>query len=133
MGDRAKMDEATQYAQELPGFKRSNPQYFADPMIDRLLEVILMMGGEMWTLRHRQAIAEKLAAQGQPATSDMIETFVADDDFRASMELERQDLIRRMYAPLKEGDFADPREAGLKWIVGDGDKGDADKDEQAGS
>lgn len=128
MGDRAKIDEATQYAKELPGFKRSNPQYFADPMIDRLLEVILMMGGEMWSLRHRQAIAEKLVAQGKPATSDMIETFVADDEFRSAMELERQDLIRRMYAPLKEGDFADPREAGLKWIVGD-----SDDDEQARS
>ncbi|WP_394700078.1 hypothetical protein [uncultured Parasphingorhabdus sp.] len=112
-----KMDKATKYVKDLPGFKRTNPQYFSDQMIDKILEVIILMGGEIWTLRHRQAITEKLMASGRPVSADMIETFESDESFRDQMEVERQDLIRRMFASLAAGEFPDPREAGFNWAA----------------
>lgn len=117
MGDRTKIDDATKYVHDLPGFKKTNPQYFSDPMIDKLMEVVLMMGGEIWSLRHRQAITEKLMATGKPVSPDMIETFKADEPFRDQMEAERQDLIRRMFASLAEGQFPDPRASAFGWVT----------------
>lgn len=117
MGDKAKIAKDTEYVKELPGFKRTKPNYFSDPVVDRLMEVVLMMGGEIWSLRHRQAITEKLMAQGKPVSPDIIETFEADEDFRGQLETERQDFIRRIFAALAEGEFPDPREEGFKWVT----------------
>ena len=117
MGDRAKIEEQTKYVVDLPGFKRTNPHYFSDPIIDKLMDALLMMGGEIWTLRHRQAITEKLMASGEAVSPDMIETYKPDEAFREAMEAERQDLIRRMFSSLAEGGFPDPRTPGFKWVT----------------
>ncbi|QLC26399.1 hypothetical protein HFP57_16085 [Parasphingopyxis algicola] len=124
MSDRAKIDEETKYVQDLPGFKRTNPHYFSDPMIDRLLEIILLMGGEIWSLRHRQAITEKLLASGEPVSPDIIETFKPDDGFKELMENERQDLIKRMFASLAGGQFPDPKAPGFTWVTNPGEDKD---------
>lgn len=117
MSDRKEIDTATAYVKDLPGFKRTEPQYFSDPVVDKLVEIVLLMGGEIWTLRHRQAITEKLMATGKMVSPDMIETYKPDPEFREQMEAERQDLIRRMFSALAAGDVADPRAAGDNWAT----------------
>jgi hypothetical protein len=121
MTDRQKLEEETRYAVDLPGFKRTNPHYFRDPMIDRLLEAVLLMGAEIWTLKHRLAVTESLTAAGQVATPDRIETFVADGKFKDGLERERQDLIKRMFSGLVNGQVADPRAPSFKWVTNPGD------------
>lgn len=121
MTDRTKLEEETQYVYDLPGFKRTNPHYFSDPMVDRLLDIVLMMGAEIWTLRHRQAITEQLMASGKTVTPDMIETFEPDQDFKSDMEAERQELIKRMFSSLAGGEFPDPRAPGFKWVTNPGE------------
>lgn len=117
MSDRATLEAETAYVRDLPGFKKSDPHYFKDPMIDKLLEVILMMGGELWTLRHRQAITEELLSKGSAVSADLIETFIASDDFKAKLDTEREELIKRMFSALSEGAFPDPQESGFKWVT----------------
>ena len=122
MTDRAKLEEETQYVKDLPGFKRSNPHYFSDPMIDRLLEIVLLMGAEIWTLRHRQAVTERLLASGKTVTPDLIETFQPDEEMKEAIEQERQDLIKRMFASLAGGNFPDPKAPGFKWVTDPGER-----------
>lgn len=117
MTDRSKLEHATAYVRDLPGFKKTNPHYFKDPMVDRLMDVVLMMGAEIWTLRHRQAITEQLLAANGRASPDMIETFRPDMAFRERMEQERQELIKRMFASLSGGEFSDPKSAGFEWVT----------------
>lgn len=117
MSDRASLEEETAYVQDLPGFKKSNPQYFRDPMIDKLLEVILMMGGEIWTLRHRQAITEELMAKGTTVSPDLIETYIASEASQEKLTEERQELVKRMFGALSDGSFPDPKASGFKWVT----------------
>ena len=44
------------YVKDLPGFERGHPHYFKDPMIDHLLEIVMMIGGELWVERDRRLI-----------------------------------------------------------------------------
>lgn len=117
MAERAKIEEETKYVQDLPGFKRTDPHYFSDPMIDRLFDIILMMGGQMWTLRHRQAITEHLLATNETVTPDLIETFKPDKDLQEKLELERQEFIRTLYSGLYGSEFPDPQKPGFKWLT----------------
>ncbi len=117
MADRAQIEKETEYVQDLPGFKRTDPHYFSDPMIDRLFDIILMMGGQMWTMRHRQAITEHLLAKNHAVTPDVIETFEPDDDFKEQLERERQDFIRSIYSGLYGTEFPDPQKPGFKWLT----------------
>ncbi len=122
MTDRAKLEEETEYVQGLPGFKRSNPHYFSDPMVDRLLDVVLMMGGQMWTLRHRQAITEHLLATNETVTPDLIETFKPDEDMKKELERERQEFIRGIFSGLHDAELPDSIKPGFKWLTDPGGK-----------
>ena len=62
MGDRNALEAELDYVKDLPGFERTNPQFFSDPMIDKLLEITLLLGGEIWTNRDRQRVMEHLLA-----------------------------------------------------------------------
>jgi hypothetical protein len=42
VGDRKALEAELQYVKDLPGYKRSNPQFFSDPMIDRLIEIVVL-------------------------------------------------------------------------------------------
>lgn len=117
MTDRRKLEEETAYVKDLPGFKKSDPHYFKDPMIDKLLEIVLLMSAEIWTLRHRQAITEQLLASGSSVSPDLIETFKPDKDFSAQMEAERQEIIKRLFEGLSGGQFPDPKAPGFQWVT----------------
>jgi hypothetical protein len=117
MSKREEIEAETSYVQDIPGFKRTKPQYFSDEMIDRLLDVVIAMGGEMWTLRHRMAIIEKLSATGQPVSADAIETFRADEDFTLMLEEERQRMIKQIFASLAGDKFPDARSSAFKWVT----------------
>lgn len=117
MADRAQIEKETEYVQDLPGFKRTDPHYFSDPMVDRLFDIILKMGGQMWTLMHRQAITEHLLARNDTVTPDVIETFQPDDEFAEQLERERQDFIRSIYSGLYGTEFPDPQKPGFKWLT----------------
>ena len=63
-----------EYTKDLPGYERGHPHYFRDPVIDHLLEVVLLLGGELWVNRDRQMIMEELLAKEGKVTPEMIDT-----------------------------------------------------------
>jgi hypothetical protein len=103
VGDRAALEAELQYVKDLPGYERSNPQFFSDPMIDKLLEIVLLLGGEMWTVRDRQLVMEHLLATQGRVTPDLIETFKPDQAFDDSCEQQRLQFIQRIYGCLYGG------------------------------
>ena len=103
MGDRKAVDAETEYVKDLPGFEPTSPQYFKDPMIDKLLEIVLLLGGEIWTNRDRQMIMEHLLATEGQVTPDLIETFQADEEFEENAEKLRLQFVQRIYGCLYDG------------------------------
>lgn len=101
---------------ELLGYERSDPDYFRDPMVDRLIEIVLLLGAEVWTNRNRQYIVEYLLSTGAAVTAEAVEAFVPDDGFNAWLQTERKALVRRVYEPLYGKDFAEEKGNFFDWL-----------------
>jgi len=124
MGDRPSLDAETEYVKDLPGFEKTHPQFFRDPMIDKLLEITLMLGGEIWTNRDRQMVMEHLLATEGVVTPDLIETFKPDDEFEARSEELRLQFVQRIFGSLYDNaDIPDDLNH-FKWLT-DNKKGSA--------
>jgi hypothetical protein len=89
------------YITDLPGFKRGHPHYFRDPVIDHLLEVVLLLGGELWVNRDRQTIMEELLATEGRVTPEMIETYKPDAAFKEKQNATRRLFTERVYGCLQ--------------------------------
>jgi hypothetical protein len=117
VGDRKALEAELQYVKDLPGYKRSNPQFFSDPMTDKLLEIVLLLGGEIWTGRDRQLVMEHLLATQGRVTPDLIETFKPDQDFEDRSEQQRLQFIQRIYGCLYGGTPAPPQKNYFTWLT----------------
>ncbi|MDX2224680.1 MAG: hypothetical protein SFV21_18145 [Rhodospirillaceae bacterium] len=127
MSDKASLARETAYVTELPGFTRTEPQYFKDPMIDRLLEVVLMMGGELWAVRDRMMVMERLMAAHGRVTPDMIETYAPDPAFKEQSERERWNFVRRVFAGLYGQPMPEDNKNHFEWVTRKPDQSKADK------
>ncbi len=117
MGDRASLEAETEYVKDLPGFEKTDPQFFKDPMIDKLLEIVLLLGGEIWTNRDRQMVMEHLLATEGMVTPDLIETFKPDEDFEQRSEELRLKFVHRLYGSLyPEADIPNDQNH-FKWLT----------------
>ena len=96
MLDRSKLD----YVKDLPGFERGHPHYFKDPMIDHLLEIVMLLGGELWVERDRRLVVEHLLATEGNVTPDMIEHFEPDEDLTKQLSESRQTFTKRVFGCL---------------------------------
>ena len=96
MLDDVKLD----YVKDLPGFERGHPHYFKDPMIDHLLEIVCMLGGELWVLRDRQWVTEHLLATEGKVTPDMIERFKPSKELQEAMAAARRKFTEQVFGCL---------------------------------
>ncbi len=117
MGDRRKLEEETEYVKDLPGFETTNPQFFRDPMIDKLLEITLLLGGEIWTNRDRQMVMEHLLATEGVVTPDLIETFKPDEDFEERCEQLRLQFVQRIFGGLYDNADIPDDQNHFKWLT----------------
>jgi hypothetical protein len=122
MSDKSALAKELDYVKDLPGFVRTEPQYFKDPMIDRLLEVVLMLGGELWAVRDRMMIMERLMAAHGRVTPDMIETYAPDAAFKEQSERERWDFVRRVFAGLYGQPMPEDKKNHFEWVTQKADK-----------
>jgi hypothetical protein len=125
MGDRKAVEEETEYVKDLPGFDKTQPQFFKDPMIDKLLEIVLLLGGEIWTNRDRQMVMEHLLATEGVVTPDLIETFKADEEFEQKGEEMRLQFVNRIYGSLYADTEIPEDQNHFKWLT------DKKKDQEA--
>jgi hypothetical protein len=74
--------------------------WLGNPHIDNLVTVAIALGGEVWTTRQRQAIAERLADKGMPATTANIEAYVANREEEAAWRSQREEMVLRVFGVL---------------------------------
>ena len=116
MGDRKTLEAQLDYVKDLPGFKRTNPQFFSDPMIDKLLQIALLLGGEVWTNRDRQMVMEHLLATEGVVTPERIETF-RDEGFAEESEKQRMQFVQRIFGCLYDSAEMPEDKHHLSWLA----------------
>lgn len=71
--------------------------YFDDVMIDNILEALLELSAELWTVRDRQIVLEKVLAQKGMDVSDMIEQHLPTDEELAERKALRDEVAERIF------------------------------------
>ena len=117
MGARKALEAELEYIKDLPGFKKSDPQFFKDPMIDKLLEIVFLLGGEIWTNRDRQMVMEYLLATEGIVTPDLIETFKPDEEFEQRAEELRLQFAHRIFGCLYSDAEIPDDQNHFKWLT----------------
>ena len=74
------------------------PQYFKDPAVDALYQMVLMLEEEVFTLRERLDAVIALHDQGQLPTNSALDAMDTDAIFAAR----REALVERLLEPLKD-------------------------------
>ena len=116
MGDRNALEAELGYVKDLPGFTKTDPQFFSDPMIDKLLEITLLLGGEIWTNRDRQMVMEHLLATEGVVTPERIETF-SDERFAEESEKQRLQFVERIFGCLYGGLEGPADKNHFRWLT----------------
>lgn len=78
------------------------PYFFADAAIDKVLNMIVVLGGEVWTLRERLAALEAIQAKRgalKPGEVDAYE-FSAEED--SKLAAQRKEFIESLFRILEE-------------------------------
>jgi hypothetical protein len=73
------------------------PSQFDDPAIDALLHIALSLGGEVYVLRDRLRVVEKLLeAQGAISRAD-IESYKPTEEEEAELRKDRDEFMKRLF------------------------------------
>jgi hypothetical protein len=76
----------------------SKPQYFNDPAVDALYQMVLVLAEEVFTLRKRLDAVVTLHDQGRQSTTAALDALDTDSMFAAR----RQVFVERLLEPLHE-------------------------------
>lgn len=78
------------------------PYFFADPVIDKVLNMVIVLGSEVWTLRERLAAMEAIQVrQGGLAAGEVdAHEFSAEDEARLGAQ--RKEFIDSLFRILQE-------------------------------
>ncbi len=78
----------------------AEPTFLEPPVIDRLLDVIVAMGAELWAERERSWVLEQLLVQRGLLDADALEQFRRSAVQGAQRQAERDAYTRRIYGAL---------------------------------
>ena len=103
-----------EYVRDLPGFKRNNPNYFDDEVIDHLLGIVLDMGAELWVMKDRLAFLEETLEKNGIDVVETLDKGRPSEQLQAKLKDQRLQMIQRIYGRLYSsygGDDAEQRAA----------------------
>jgi hypothetical protein len=72
--------------------------YLDNPHIDNLMTAFMAMGAEMWTMRRRMKVIEKLLGEKRVIDLSKIEAYVPTAEEQAAWQAERDEFIHNMFA-----------------------------------
>ena len=79
----------------------AEPAFLPHPLLDRLVDVVLELGAELWIERDRRRVLEQLLAErGIVRTADL-EAHRDTPEQRAERLRDRDAFVRRLYGSLK--------------------------------
>lgn len=77
-----------------------NPTYFDDPATDTLASIVMELAAELWVLRDRQRIVERLLEQNGSLRREDIESYQPTPEESAALRAERDAYVRRLFHSL---------------------------------
>jgi|TARA_B110000438_G_scaffold69091_1_gene69356 hypothetical protein len=86
--------------ENLPGFKRGNPTYFENEVIDHLISITLELGAELWVIKDRLAHVEEILSEENKLTLDALDTGKPSALLQEKLDEERKKIIKRIYGRL---------------------------------
>lgn len=78
------------------------PYFFADPAIDKILNMVVVLGSEVWTLRERLAAFEAIQVRQGGLAAGEIDAFDFSPDQEAKLGAERKEFIDSLFRILQE-------------------------------
>ena len=100
--------------ENLPGFKRGNPTYFENEVIDHLISITLELGAELWVVKDRLAHVEEVLSEHNKLSLDSLSAGKPSALLQEQLDLERTQIIKRIYGRLYSkygGDVAEEKSA----------------------
>jgi hypothetical protein len=76
--------------------------FFDDPAIDKVLNMVVVLGSEVWTLRERLAAMEAIQIKRRQLKSDEIDQFEFSAEDEARLASERKEFIDSLFRILQE-------------------------------
>jgi hypothetical protein len=74
--------------------------FLSSEIIDGLVATVMELSAELWTVKRRALVTEKLLESRGVVTGGDIETFVAGPEEDAEWKAMRDRFVRRVYSPL---------------------------------
>ena len=84
----------------LPGFKRGNPTYFENEVIDHLIDITLELGAELWVVKDRLAHLEEILSNENKVSLNSLDNDKPSEELQKKLNNERIQLIKRIYGRL---------------------------------
>ncbi|MBU3673103.1 MAG: hypothetical protein FGM43_11200 [Sinobacteraceae bacterium] len=78
------------------------PYFFADPAIDKILNMVVVLGSEVWTLRERLAAFEAIQVRQGGLAAGEIDAFDFSPEQEAKLAAERKEFIDSLFRILQE-------------------------------
>ena len=82
----------------------SADKFLGDPVLDRMMKIILSLSQEVYVLRDRLGIIEHLMDEKQMISRADIEGYQPDESSNRRLLEERDAFIERLLSPLIDGD-----------------------------
>ena len=99
------MSEVLQAEEAIATAGKSEPVFLPHPVMDRLLESVMVLSAELWVERDRRRILEQLLAERGILSADDIESYTQSAEQEAERARQRSQLTHRVLGPLaKSGD-----------------------------
>lgn len=76
--------------------------FFGDPAIDKVLNMVVVLGSEVWTLRERLAAMEAIQIKRRQLKSGEIDQFEFSAEDEARLASERKEFIDSLFRILQE-------------------------------
>ena len=80
--------------------KRST--FFDDPAIDHVVSMLMALSSEVWSLRERVFVIEKVAEESGLKMSEAVEAYQLSGEEKAALAEQRQAFIERIMFVLRE-------------------------------
>ena len=87
--------------------------FFADPAIDKLLNMVVMLGSEVWTLRERLAAVEAIQVRRGGLAAGEVDAYEFSADDEAKLAGLRKEFIDGLFRVLQE-QVEDARERAVR-------------------
>ena len=78
------------------------PYFFADPAIDKILNMVVVLGSEVWTLRERLAAFEAIQVRQGGLAAGEIDAFDFSPEQEGKLAAERKEFIDSLFRILQE-------------------------------